>query len=124
MAIRLCEGKPVRAVDESSKHFRVVGAADARWTQGMPLLMDLRTATPTLSSEGVRDVITTVAPDLAHRVPYRVAVVASTDLTYGLSRVAETYGELAALPSDFRVFRTLAEALGWLAVAPTAREAR
>jgi hypothetical protein len=42
------------------------------------------------------------------------AVVASTQLQFGLARMAEAFGEFVSLPFAFRVFKDRAEAFTWL----------
>lgn len=44
----------------------------------------------------------------------KTAVVVSSQLQFGLARMAEVFGELASLPFAFRVFRDRAEAISWL----------
>lgn len=46
------------------------------------------------------------------RIGGRCAVVAPTDVLYGLSRLAGTYAELSGI--ETRVFRDAAEAIAWL----------
>lgn len=44
----------------------------------------------------------------------RTAVVAPTDLTYGLARMSEAFTEFVSSPFRFKAFRTQAEAMLWL----------
>jgi hypothetical protein len=44
----------------------------------------------------------------------RTAVVVSTQLQYGLARMAETFTELASVPYEVQVFRSKEEAHAWL----------
>jgi len=48
------------------------------------------------------------------RVGGKTAVVATEDLTFGLSRVYERLKETAHLPFETRVFRSLENAYAWL----------
>ena len=42
------------------------------------------------------------------------AVVASSDLQYGLSRILETFFEIEGFPTQLRIFRIMDEAIKWL----------
>jgi hypothetical protein len=44
----------------------------------------------------------------------KTAIVASTDLAFGLSRMFQIFGETKDLPFLFRVFRTTEDALKWI----------
>ncbi len=44
----------------------------------------------------------------------RTAIIAPTDLTFGMSRVFEIYSELASVPVQVKICRTQSEALGWM----------
>jgi len=44
----------------------------------------------------------------------KTAVVVSSQLQYGLARMAEAFGEFVSLPFAFRVFKDRDEALAWL----------
>lgn len=52
--------------------------------------------------------------DLNHA---RMAIVANSDLAYGLSRMMQAYAE--DLSPDYSVFRDMAEACRWLGIPPT-----
>ncbi len=43
----------------------------------------------------------------------KTAVIVSSQLQFGLARMAEAFGEFVSLPFAFRVFRERAEALAW-----------
>jgi hypothetical protein len=53
---------------------------------------------------------------------YRVALVASRDLEYGIARMYQAYAE--QIPATLKVFRSLEEARLWLASSPPERERR
>jgi hypothetical protein len=42
------------------------------------------------------------------------AVVASSDLQYGLSRILETFYEIEGFPTQLKIFRIMDEAIKWL----------
>ena len=44
----------------------------------------------------------------------RTAVTVSSQLQYGLARMAEAFGEFASLPFEFHAFKDRVEALAWL----------
>jgi hypothetical protein len=55
----------------------------------------------------------------ADRIGGRVAVVAPSDVHFGLSRLGAAHSEKAGV--DAQIFRTMAEALKWLGVPDSAR---
>ena len=86
--------------------------ADPRFRRGMPSLIDCRRVKNLFS---IADLRKTAAdhkrrPEL--KVPGRAAVVASSNLIYGLLRMYEVFSEGAAV--EIRVFRKPEEALAWL----------
>ena len=42
------------------------------------------------------------------------AIVASSDLQYGLSRILETFYEIEGFPTQLKIFRIMNEAMEWL----------
>jgi hypothetical protein len=42
------------------------------------------------------------------------AIVASSDLQYGLSRILETFYEIEGFPTQLKIFRIMDEAIKWL----------
>lgn len=50
------------------------------------------------------------------RVGGKTAIVTSDDLGYGMSRMLEAFYEMAQVPFEIQVFRTIAEAKKWLGV--------
>jgi hypothetical protein len=51
---------------------------------------------------------------LEHGRDGRTAVFATSDLQYGLSRMAETYADFEKLPTSIALFRSLDDAMEWL----------
>ena len=62
--------------------------------------------------------ITAVISRYAHRFEERkagkTAVVASSDLQFGLSRILGTFYEIENFPTQLKIFRHMDEAMGWL----------
>ncbi|OPY77217.1 MAG: hypothetical protein A4E65_02815 [Syntrophorhabdus sp. PtaU1.Bin153] len=46
----------------------------------------------------------------------KTAIVAPTDLEYGISRILGAFAKIRAVPFDTQVFRTLSEAAEWIGV--------
>ncbi len=91
------------------EHLRSL-SGDPLYDASMPELVDLRDVTSVSVSP---DMIGTSARWPLHSVFARRAVVAPTDLLFGLSRMYQAYrGEVG--DTQFRVFRSLAPALEWL----------
>ena len=98
--------------EEVIRQFKVA-LADPRATEKVALLLDttrsdsMATRTP----NEIRLVAEALKP-YAERVQRRCAVVAAKDINFGLSRMGSVYSELIGV--DAGVFRTEAEAVGWL----------
>lgn len=74
-----------------------------------------------VTADGVRELVEfnrKFPSDLNHQ---RVAIVASTDLGYGMSRMLQAYSE--DLPGEYSVFRDMAEACAWLEIPATVCDA-
>lgn len=71
---------------------------------------DVATITPAVTQQLIRK----TAKLSANRQRSRTAVIAPSDLKFGLGRMAESYAELEALPYNYRVFRSREKALEWL----------
>jgi hypothetical protein len=93
--------------------------SDPRWSSSLNLIWDIRAATVTLSGEQLRQMIATRQARATSSRSRRTAVVVSSPLTYGMSRMAEIYLEVASFPTDFQIFHTIEEARAWIAAAPT-----
>lgn len=63
---------------------------------------------------GMRTFIETAARQGEVRKNGKTAVVVSSQLQYGLARMAEAFAEVVSIPFAFRVFRDLNEAHVWL----------
>jgi hypothetical protein len=87
--------------------------AHAAFRPGMPSLVDCRQVTSLLSPEELRAVAADVAGVVAVPVRGKCAVLASTDVVFGLMRMYEAYTEDA--PVVVRVFRDHDLAMTWLA---------
>jgi hypothetical protein len=94
------------------EHFRVLGA-DPAVPEQVNVLLDLREMTSEPQSHQIRAAAAEVI-DLKGRVQWGVcAVVAASELLYGMSRVFGVFSQEAFRES--RVFRELSEAEVWLA---------
>ena len=90
---------------------------DPRCPNPASLLLDVRQS-ETLASAAVADirrVAESVGP-FAARVGGRVAVVASSDVHFGLSRMGSVYSEGVGV--EAKVFRDVESAVAWLTTAP------
>ena len=81
-------------------------------------LWDARSAKLTnLKSEDMERIAALIG-QYSHRFEERKggksAVVASSDLQYGLSRILETFFEIEGFPTQLRIFRIMDEAIKWL----------
>ena len=77
-------------------------------------LVDLRAVTRfEVSASGMRGVIAMYAPVDRLDVPTKLAIVAASDVTFGMSRMYEVLrGD--DVPEQIRVFRSYEEAVAWL----------
>lgn len=75
--------------------------------------MDLRRSEATRSTGELLSVVDFVGSQRDHTLPLRCAVVATTDLRFGLSRMAAAYVERYGV--DLQVFRDVQSAEYWLA---------
>lgn len=92
----------------------LIGAAmaDPRTAPGMPTLMDFRSSEAARTTEELVSVVDFFGSQRDPAVPLRCAVVATTDLRFGLSRMAAVYVERYGV--DLRVFRDIESAEFWL----------
>ena len=80
---------------------------------GMNSLWDLREAQlETISVEAVQRLVAFVAKHSEARGEGRAALVAESDVAFGICRIYEAFA--SALPTDVRAFRRLEEATEWL----------
>jgi hypothetical protein len=67
-----------------------------------------------LSSDELGKIFAFIRANQAKRPNGKTALVAATDLDYGLSRVSETLSHVQHLPWDMRAFRSMDDALKWI----------
>ncbi len=89
---------------------------DPEYEAGMNGIVDLRSVSPDLniSADGLRELSEFNRVLSVHHNRTRMAIVADTDLMYGFARMLQTYSD--DLPSDYSVFRDMAEACDWLGI--------
>ncbi|KMY68528.1 hypothetical protein AAU61_02410 [Desulfocarbo indianensis] len=114
-----------RDLEQNLTFFEVRGAvgrreleeAIASFYEGGPtrcVLWDLRQADlQRLATQDVRGLIRFMEQNNFIRAEGRTALVAPRDADYGLARMGEVFAE--GLPTQFGVFRSLEQALEWLA---------
>ena len=82
------------------------------------LLWDARSAIVTnLKSSDIESIATFISQyrdRFEERKDGKAAIVASTDLQYGLSRIVEALYEIEDFPTNLQAFRTIEEAIQWL----------
>jgi hypothetical protein len=83
---------------------------------GMPSLVDCRKVKALLSPDELRLIAADVAQMSPAPAPGRCAVLAATDVVFGLVRMYEAYSE--GSPVEVRVFRAVDEAMAWLTGPP------
>ena len=104
-----CEGSTTYA--QVMEHFRHL-TGDARLKQHCDVLLDLTFLIAFPTTQQVNQVATTLE-DMRELVPFgRCVVVAPEDVVYGLGRMFQ--GFAWPLFTGLRVFRTQADAIGWL----------
>ena len=86
--------------------------ADPRFRPGMPGLIDCRGVKSLFSISDLRKTAADAKRRPEMRVPGRAAVLASSNLVYGLLRMYEVFSD--GDPVEIRVFRKPEEALAWL----------
>jgi len=85
---------------------------DPRFRPGMPGLIDCRRVKSLFSISDLRKTAADARLRPQLQVPGRAAVLASSNLIYGLLRMYEVFNE--GNPAEIRVFRAPEEALRWL----------
>jgi len=85
---------------------------DAGFAPGMPGLIDCRTVKSLFTIADLRRLASESRKRPELQVPGRAAVLASSNLVYGLLRMYEVFTE--GQPTEIRVFRKPEEAMLWL----------
>jgi hypothetical protein len=86
--------------------------ADSRYRPGMHTLVDCRTVATLLSSADLRSIAEEVRAMSPPSVYRRIAMLASTDVVFGLIRMYEAFAETSSL--EVQAFRDECEAIAWL----------
>jgi hypothetical protein len=89
---------------------------DPRFQRGADALIDISGAELDTSAADIRRVRDQIEPHQDERGDCRLAVVAPTDINYGLVRMFEAWS--SDLKMRTRAFRTREEAVAWLAEEP------
>jgi hypothetical protein len=97
---------------EDVKRYLDTLLADPGFTPGMPGLIDCRKVKSLFSIKDLRRTAADTSNRPEMRVPGRAAVLASSNLIYGLLRMYEVFSEGQA--TKIRVFRQPEEAMAWL----------
>lgn len=92
--------------------YLVAVLADPAYRAGMPSLVDCRKVTALLSPAELRAIAAEIASITTAPVAGRCAVLAASDVVFGLVRTYEAYSEGA--PIEVRAFRDYDEAMAWL----------
>jgi hypothetical protein len=85
---------------------------DPGFRPGMPGIIDCRNVKSLFSISDLRKTAADAKMRPKMQVPGRAAVIASSNLIYGLLRMYEVFNE--GSPSEIRVFRKPEEAMAWL----------
>ena len=106
--------------------FTISGAVDAEqlanqiisFLKGEPtqlVLWDITVGSlAAIPAKDLRTIVDLAAPFAHKRKGGRTAILCTTDLNFGLSRMFQSFAELMQIPFEIRVFRDLDEAKGWL----------
>lgn len=79
------------------------------------VLWDFRNITGNrIQSEEVSMIVSFIKRKETKRTSGKTALVVSTDLDFGLSRVSQAYGESEELPWEIRTFRSMESAYQWI----------
>lgn len=92
--------------------YLVTVLADPAYQPGMPSLVDCRKVTALLSPAELRAIAADIGSTTAAPVTGRCAVLAASDVVFGLVRMYEAYSEGA--PIEVRAFRDYDQAMAWL----------
>jgi len=94
------------------KDLLLAAISDPRTKPGIPTLMDVRKSDATRTTDELVSVVDFLGSQRDQRVPLRCAVVTSSDLRFGLSRMASVYVERYGV--ELQVFRDIESAEYWL----------
>jgi len=94
------------------KDLLVAALSDPRTRPGIPTLMDIRRSEAARTTEELVSLVDFLGSKRDRTVPLHCAVVATSDLRFGLSRMVSVYLERYGV--DLRVFREIEAAELWL----------
>jgi hypothetical protein len=94
------------------KAFMDTVVAEPKYRPGIPAIIDCRKAKSLFSISELRKTAADARQRPEMKVRGRVAVLASSNLVYGLLRMYEVFSE--GTPNEMRVFRQPEEAFAWL----------
>ncbi len=89
--------------------------ADPQFRPGMNVLWDFRKGTSAIefSTSDIQNIVSMTAGHIKQRgAQYKLALLATQDLFFGLSKMFAAYGD--EIPIEICVFRSMEEALDWL----------
>ena len=113
-----CEDDMLRIVGEGDyaaqdlKDLLAAALADPRTRPGISTLMDIRRSEAARTTDELISVVDFLGSKRDRAVPLRCAVVTTSDLRFGLSRMVSVYLEKYGV--DLRVFRDIESAEFWL----------
>ena len=67
-----------------------------------------------ITSPQIRKIILYIKMHSKNRTKGKTALVADSDLDFGLARMSASYSEVEKLPWKIEAFRSMKEALGWI----------
>jgi hypothetical protein len=87
---------------------------DSQFKSGMDILWDFRQVkTENMKADQIREIVSFIKNNQEKRgAHYRVALVVSRDIDFGLARMYEAYTQ--ELPFQLQIFKTLSSAEDWL----------
>jgi hypothetical protein len=94
------------------KDLLVAALSDPRTRPGMSTLMDIRRSEAARTTDELVSVVDFLGSKRDRAVPLRCAVVTTSDLRFGLSRMVSVYLERYGV--DLRVFREIEAAEYWI----------
>ena len=85
---------------------------DPQFRPGMKTLLDFRAASPDVTADNVRMIVSFVSRNIEVRGKGRCAIVTGREVDYGMARMAQTYMEPIGI--EAMVFREMEDAELWL----------